>query len=136
MTVKVRLTAHRGVLVITTVDPDAPHPGWVPIGPGKIGCVLVDTRASLGASAEAIEWLRGVPRSHDAIGDVDWLDYGAKSKVFSWLGGPLALKRRGADGSRNHTVYADDCVTIPNDVPDEARAAIDSTAPENASVGE
>lgn len=125
---KVKLTVHRDVLVIETIDPETAYPGWTPIGPGRIGCVLEGTKAALGASDEALAWLRGVKRSGDAIGDVDWFDAGAKGKVFAWLGGPFATKRRGADGSRTHTVFPDDCVVIPNDVPADARAAIDRSA--------
>lgn len=123
---KVKLTVYKDVLVIETVEPENEnYPGWVPIGPGKIGCVLCNTKRGLGASQEALDWLGKVPRSRDAIGDVDWWACADGTKAFSWLGGVCSIKRRGAEGSRNYEVFKKDCVEIPNDVPEKAQKAID-----------
>lgn len=121
---KAKLTVHRDTLVITTFWPDATHPAWIPNGPGKIGCVLLDTAHHLGVSAEALAWLRKVPRSHDDLGDIDWWACDDGTKAFSWLGGPCAFRTR-SEGSRHYGVFERDCVLVPNDVPEEARAMID-----------
>lgn len=125
--VKVRLTVHRDVLVIETVSPDdANYPGWVPVGPGKIGCIIMNTKVALGASEEALAWLRGVKRSRDDIGDVDWFACGDGNKAFGWLGGLYSVKNRQAEGSRSYEVFPDDCVRIANEPPVEAKAAVDA----------
>lgn len=123
---KVKLTVFSDVLVIETVEPENEnYPGWVPVGPGKIGCVLCDTKRGLGASQEALDWLKGVKRSHDDIGDVDWFAVNDGTKAFGWIGGLCSLKSRGCDGSRSFQVFPEDCTIIPNDVPDEAKKAIE-----------
>ena len=123
---KVKLTVHRDVLVIETISPEEEdYPGWTPIGPGKIGCVIANTRKALGVSEEALEWLRGVQRSNDAIGDVDWWACNDGTKAFAWLGGVYSVKSRNSEGSRMYEVFPDDCVRIPNTPPQEARDAVD-----------
>lgn len=123
---KVKVHAYRGILIIETVDPDnKDYPGWVPAGDGKIGCVLVNTKTSLGISQEAMEWLEKVKASRDAIGDVDWWACGDGSYAFGWLGGPFALKGPDSTGSRNFKIAKDHCVSIPNNPPQEAMEAVD-----------
>lgn len=118
---KVRLTVHRDVLVIETVSPSDPdYPGWTPAGPGKIGCVIANTKSGLGVSAEALAWLRGVEKSRDSIGDVDWFACTDGTKAFAWLGGMYSVKRRGSEGSRSYEVFPEDCVIIPNEPPTDA----------------
>lgn len=134
MSAKVNLTAYRDTLVITTVDPEVPYPGWSLIGDSLINCSLDDTRAALGASREALDWFARVQPSNDDIGEIEWRDLGDGRKSFSWLGGPFRLVRfDGPDGlrlgPRGWCTFPDDCVVIPNDVPDDARAAIDRAAP-------
>jgi hypothetical protein len=125
---KVKLTVHRDVLVIETVEPENEnYPGWVPVGPGKIGCVLCDTKRGLGASKEALNWLQRVQRSHDDIGDVDWFACDNGTKAFGWIGGLCSLKDRDAMGSRTFQVFPEDCTVIPNDVPEEAKKVIART---------
>lgn len=125
--VKVRLTVHRDVLVIETVSPgETNYPGWTPIGPGKIGCVIANTKVALGASEEALAWLRGVKKSRDDIGDVDWFACVDGTKAFGWLGGLYSIKDRKAEGSRSYEVFPDDCVRIANQPPIEATRAVDN----------
>lgn len=125
--VKVRLTVHRDVLVIETVSPgETNYPGWTPIGPGKIGCVIANTKIALGASEEALAWLRGVKKSRDDIGDVDWFACADGTKAFGWLGGVYSIKDRKTEGSRSYEVFPDDCVRITNNTPAEAKAAVDN----------
>jgi hypothetical protein len=122
---KVKVCAYKGYLVIEVLHPESPQENWHPIGPGRIGCVLADSKTMLGVSAEALEFLRKVPRSHDAIGDVDWWACDNGRKAFSWIGGVKAIFGSNAEGSRKFTMYPDDCIGIPNVVPEEARAYID-----------
>lgn len=125
--VKVKLTVHRDVLVIETVSPDETnYPGWTPMGPGRIGCVITDTKVSLGASEEALAWLRGVKKSRDDIGDVDWFACNDGKKAFGWLGGVYSVKDRKAEGSRSYEVFPDDCVRIANEPPAAAVRAVDT----------
>ena len=131
MNVKVKLTEYKDRLVIETVDPEKEdYPGWTPIGPGRFGCVLAGSKTGLGASEEALAWLRGVKRGRDAIGDIDWFACNDDRKAFAWFGGFFRIVGRDAEGSRSYAVFADDCVSIPNDVPEGARDAIDAKAEE------
>lgn len=126
-TVKVRLTVYRDVLVIETVSPEETnYPGWVPIGPGTIGCVITNTKVSLGASEEALTWLQGVGKSRDDIGDLDWFPCGDGTKAFGWIGGVYSMKGRACEGSRSYEVFPDDCVRIANDPPIEATRVVDT----------
>jgi hypothetical protein len=107
------VTAHKGILIIDARIKEE-HPDWVPIGPGKIGCVLIDTKAHLGISKEALDLLEKIERSHDDIGDVDWFD-SVHGKCFAWLGSPKRfVNPDNTEGSRNHAVYRDDCTIISN----------------------
>lgn len=128
--VKVKITVHRDVLVIETQDIDNDdHPDWTPVGNGSLGCVLSNTKTWLGVSPEALEWLKTVPRSHDDIGDVDWFSTEKAGKCFAWLGGKKSLKTKNATGSQYYQVFPDDCILIPNDVPEEAIKIIDNNLP-------
>ena len=121
---KVKLTSHGDYLIIETVDPGKKHPDFVPAGGGRIGCVIMDTAKNVGASQEAIEWLRRVSRNHDDIGDVDSFKAGEKW-VFGWLGGVMNLKNiaDGLSGSRTFTADFPH-VKIRNDSPKAALEAI------------
>ena len=124
--VKVKLFAYRDVLVIETVNPDdANYPGWTLVGPGKIGCVIVNTKTALGISEDALAWLKGVKRSRDDHGNVDWWACNDGTKAFAWLGGLYSIKERGADGSRNYEVFPDDYVPVPNNPSQDAMDAVD-----------
>ena len=124
--VKVKLFAYRNMLIIETVNPEDPnYPGWVPAGGTKIGCVIANTKTALGISEDALEWLKGVKRSRDDIGDVDWWACNDGTKVFAWMGGVYSIKSRDADGSRHHEVFPDDYVPVPNNPSQEAMDAVD-----------
>jgi len=131
--VKVRVTAHRGLIVIEAVEPEKALDGWVPIGPGRLGSVICKTKNHLGVSDEALVLLKQVPRSLDCIGDLDWWLCEDGSHAFAWLG---ATKRIFAparmSGSRSYVVPEGHHVRIPNDVPADAQQAInDSLAMED-----
>jgi len=118
-----KVTCHNNVLVIEGPAPDFKHADWVPVGPGKIGCVLMDTAKHLGVSEEALKKVR---RSRDDIGDVDWFASHNNGHCFAWLGGLKAIFGEGAEGSRTYAVpEPGGYVVIPNDVPEEARRIID-----------
>lgn len=121
----VKVTAHRGVLIIETLIVGE-HPDWVPLGPDKIGCVLINTKAHLAVSEEAFAILETLPKSHDSIGDVDWAD-SSRGRVFSWLGGQNRfVDPLHSEGSRDHMVWRDDCTIVPNVSNPEAVGVIDA----------
>ena len=123
--IKVRLTVYCDRLCIETQEPFFEETDyWHPINDARIGCVLENTKERLGASQEAIEWLRAVKRSGDAIGDVDW-SRTKNGAAFSWMGGVKHIASPGAEGSRTFEVMPDECVIIPNDVPEGAKDFID-----------
>lgn len=126
--VKVRLTVYKDKLVIETVDPEKPYPGWTPHGEGNVGCMIQDTKNALGASREALEWLKAVKRSGDAIGEVMWIACSDGTKAFGWLGGVYRIGARGIDSCRKTQVYETECVIIPNESPKEAKEHIDATS--------
>lgn len=122
---KVKLTTYRGMLVIEALDPEKPHPDWVPSGKGKIGCLINGTKTALGVSDEALAMLRKVKRNTSAIGDVMWFDAGDDSMVFGWIGPTLQIFPDVPDGDRDYKVRDGHFVPIPNEAPDEARKLID-----------
>ena len=101
---KVKLHAYKGCLIIETLDPEVEHPDWTPFGPGRVGCVINNTKENLGVSPEALEFLKAVKPSRDAIGDVMWWETGASRDkcAFGWIGDVFAFKRPGSDGQRKN----------------------------------
>lgn len=131
--VKVKLTVWRDHLVIETQNPeDLTYPGWTPVGGTRIGCVIENTKVALGVSEDAFAWLEKVPKSRDAIGDVDWWACTDGMKAFAWLGGTKSIKSRECDGSHKYDVFPGDYVPIPNDPPKEAMVAVDAFIRENS----
>lgn len=85
---KVKITEYRGMVVIETLKPEADK-NFVPVGPGKVGSVLMNTGKHLGISKEALAFMKRLPKSSDDIGEVDaWST--ADKDCFAWLG---ALER-------------------------------------------
>lgn len=84
---------------------------------GQLGFVV--DAASVRFSPEAVEELRKVRKSHDAIGDVDVFRADDGMVVFSWLGGPKKIFRSGdVEGSRTYDpalLTPDPTVEIPED---------------------
>jgi len=129
---KVKVTAYKGLIVIEPIEPErgaSTKKGWVPIGPGRLGSVLCKTKGQLGVSREAFNLLRQVPRGTDCIGDLGWWECGDGSHAFSWFGSAYrVINPSKAIGDREYKVspaLLRDCETILNEVPDEAKAAID-----------
>jgi len=87
----------------------------------------MNTTNHLGVSEEALEWLKKVNRSNDAIGDVDWFKSNAQGYCFAWIGGSKSLFVAGIEGSRHYEVpVPGGYVVIPNDAPEGARKFLDA----------
>lgn len=122
---KTKVTVYKGFLIIDTPDPQKSE-GWVPNGPGKLGCVLMGTKERLAVSEEAIEALRKVKKGRDAIGDLMWFKANEKGHCFGWMGGPRrAVFLEHAQGDREFAVRDGEYVTVANDTPEVVRQAID-----------
>lgn len=126
---KVKLFAYKDILIIETQDLDKEHPDFVPYGENKdggfnIGCVLLNTEKNLGASKEAIKWLKDVKKSNDCIGDIDCFKQNDGVYVFGWLGGLYAVKQKKAEGSRSYTSDFP-YIEIENTIPEGAKTYID-----------
>lgn len=130
---KITLLAHRGHVVVV---PEAAvvDPTWVPSGNRDghcfLGSVLLDTRAHLHASQEALDLLARIKNGRDAIGDWDWWACDDGKHACSWFG-PIfrIVDPATAVGARGTRVFPDQATLIPNDVPpglaDEVDAALD-----------
>jgi len=129
---KVKVTAYKGLIVIEPIEPEkgaSTKEGWIPIGPGRLGNVLCTTKGRLGVSREAFNLLRQIPRGTDCIGDIGWWKCDDGTHAFSWFGTVYrVIDPVRCVGDREYKVspaLLTDCETILNEVPDEAKAAID-----------
>ncbi len=123
---KVRVTAYKGLLVIDTEPPFERTETFIPRGGTQIGCTLLGTKDQLGISEEALVLLQTVRKSHDAIGDLMWWKAGDQF-CFGWIGGVKSLKDPSiCEGDRDYGIHPGEYVTIPNDVPEGAKTAIDN----------
>lgn len=124
----VAIFGYKGCLVITTLQPEKKMEEWTPIGPGKIGCVIGNTKKNLGVSKEALELMGKVETCGDDIGDIDWFSVNDGTHAFGWIGGlNRVVNTKTAEAARGFKVYRDECVIIPNKVPEEAMKKIDET---------
>jgi len=120
---KVKVTAHKNYIIIEPLQFEEEKDKLYPVGNGRVGTVLIGTDKYLGMSKEAVENLKRIKKSSDAIGDVQAFT-SVKGDCFSWLGGMKAFfDVRKAEGDRDG-IKDIAHVTIPNDVPDQAMAAI------------
>ena len=120
---KVKVTEHKGVVVIETVElkQDA---DFVPAGGNKIGCHLANTGTHLGISKEALVIMKGYAVSHDDLGEVNAFISDDGVHRFSWLGGAKRLV--GPKAELSSTGFADiDYIEIPNEPPQEAIIAVE-----------
>ena len=123
---KVSVVAYKGKLVVC---PDKPEEGvdqnWWPTAPGKLGCVVGDTKNLLGCSKEALDLMRKVENGHDAIGDIDWWAVDDGTYAFAWFGAIYRIiDVATAIGARGFRPYPDQCTIIPNNVPKAAKEAV------------
>lgn len=122
---KVHVTAHQHFLCIEALEPEVPLEGWVPIGPGKIGCVIIDTKLHLGISMEAFQLIKKMKPGHDDLGDIDWFACADGKKAFGWIGGfKRIVNAETSDLGHNSSVFPTDCQTIKNLVPPAALEAM------------
>jgi len=128
MSLNARITAYLGVLVCETLATASNKDCSLSIdNPNRIGQVFMNTKETLGVSEEAIELLKKIPIGRDSIGDVDWFESSAQGDVFGWLGGPKTIKGpdlKELETARGFRIRS--YVSIPNDVPEDAKAYIDS----------
>lgn len=87
-----------------------------PKGEGQLGFVV--EAASVRFSPEAVEKLKTIQKTHDAIGDVDIFE-SVKGVIFAWLGGPKKIfKPEDVVGSRDYRpdlIVADPTVVVPEE---------------------
>lgn len=115
-TLKVKVVAYNNHLLIETLDADIYDKDFIPVGSGRIGCILNNINR-LGVSKEAYEILCQLEPSNDDIEDISWDETG-----FAWLGGIYSIK-----GSDISGTYMENYIEIPNIVSDEQTEAVDSS---------
>lgn len=124
---KVKVVAYKNRLVVV---PEAPEKDidkdWWPTGGGRSGCLLGDSEALLGISAEAFQLMKEIPRNDDERGDIGWWKCTDGKYVFSW-GGPIhrVIDPDKSEGDKDFRVRKGKFTLIPNEVPAEAVFAID-----------
>lgn len=125
-TIRVVFLLHRDALFTVVRDPDGEDKTWIPVGPTRIGSILINTKEHLGCSEEALEFLSKVRRGRDAIGDVDWFECYADGQTqgpcteaaFSWFGNiHRVFYLESAEASRNHRARRSQCTVVPNEPP-------------------
>ena len=137
---KVRVVAHGEHLVIVPHEPERGiGADWMPVGRGlrqlrqnlHVGSMLRDSKAMLGVSEEALVLMKSIGglvgglRASPGMGDLTWLRGDDGRYAFGWRGPVYALIRVSqCDIDAEFRVDRDACTIIPNDVPDEALAAI------------
>jgi hypothetical protein len=121
----VKVTTYENYLIIES-DPETMNEDWVPYGGSKFGCVIVNTNEHLGISSDALEILKKVKRSSDAIGDVDAWKTSDGIDCFSWIG-PCKhiIPIDSLEGSRDYDISTISYIDIPNDPPPVAINIID-----------
>jgi hypothetical protein len=129
--VKVKVVAYNGHIVLIPIEPEKDiGNGWYPTGGTRIGCVLLDTKHSLGVSDEAFELMRQIPAGPDAIGDLSWWACDDGTYAFSWFGAiHRVIDLSGTERARDFFVsdkLKQHCTMIPNDVPEAAKRIIDA----------
>lgn len=131
---KVKVVERRGYLVIKTLLP-AGDDNFVPYGGSKIGCVLIETDKFLGMSQEAVDLIKDLGSSGDALGDLQlWMSN--KGGCFGWLGPPDRLINPAwAELDRNGPVDIPH-FRISNEVAPEDLAEIDNAIDESQAEAE
>lgn len=125
------VTAYKGLLVLELrVEKSIPDEVVTALDtPGNLGHLIMDSGKNLGVSQEALVLLKQVRKGSGSLGDIDWFRSGDKA-VFGWMGGPYRLaKPADVEASRQFGIF--DYVSIPNDVPEGAREAIDNMSDED-----
>ena len=123
--IRVKVTSYKDNLIIETIKPDEDK-NFVPVGNGRLGCVLIDTKELLGMSEEAVKLMKTLPRNNDAIGDVSTWKTTEGQHCFAWFGNLKRLVDVKKCESDRDGIIDIDHITIPNEPPKEAIEAIDS----------
>jgi hypothetical protein len=123
---KARVVAYKGKLICELLVNKSDDDVATSIDtPGNLGQVICRSDINVGMSKEAVELLKQIKPGRDAIGSVDWFE-SVKGNVFAWFGGPKAvIDPADAVAARGYQVR-DSYVKIPNDVPEDAKAYVDS----------
>jgi len=121
---KVKVTEHKGVVVIETLDPKQ-DADFMPAGGSKIGCHLANTGKNLGISKEALAVMKGYMISMDDLGEVHAFISDDGVHRFSWLGGTKRLVGPKAElSAKGFTDISH--IEIPNEPPQEAITVIEN----------
>lgn len=120
---KIKVTSHRGFVIIDASEMQDGTPGWTPVGGGRIGSVSDARHVALSRAAYGLLCL--VPRGDDDIGDVMWWGT-CDAAHFGWLGGDCHILGPDAVGDRNYAPRGDVGDFIPNEPPPEAAEMIDA----------
>lgn len=124
MNLKVKVTTYKQNIIIETID-EKEDKNFVPAGGSRFGSVLIETDKFLGMSKEAVELLKTLKKSHDAIGDVTTWKTNDNRDCFGWIGGfKRIVNMTTAEGDRDGIIDIKH-VTIENDVPQEVIDIID-----------
>lgn len=102
---------------------------------GRIGCVVLNSRAQLRVSRAALKLMDTIRRNKDCIGDIDWWECNGgvgtptRSHAFSWFG-PIhrVIHVPTCEAARTFRVYPSQCTVIPNRLTKEMSAALGSKA--------
>ncbi|MFA5489963.1 MAG: hypothetical protein WC284_12200 [Candidimonas sp.] len=97
--------------------------------PDRFGQVIMNSAKNVGISAEALALLQTLKKGTGSLGDIDWFRAEDGDGVFGWIGAVRAIfDPKNCETSRD---YRSDLghVVIPNDVPDQAKEAIDVHLP-------
>lgn len=126
----VKLLAYKNHIIV--IPSSLTHEdAWIPSGNRAghffMGSVLLDTKAHLLASMEAIALLQEIRIGDDAIGDWDWFKDGNGKCHCGWFGAIFRIiNPRTAEAARGAQVYIDHVTIVPNDVDANLAAEIDA----------
>lgn len=103
-----------------------------PMKPGQLGFIIKSECVDI--QPKALDLLKTIPKSCDAIGDVDIEKYSDGRITFSWLGGPMqVLDPKQVSGSRDYDpslIAAKEGVETPKDFIDYIDTRISKTGAE------
>jgi len=131
----VQVFAYKSVIGINAIEIDSNEENGYNVSdaiinditqPGQLGCVADASKCDF--SQEAIDLLKKVKPSRDAIGDVDIYKDSTGSVIFAWLGTPMHMIDTSDDvsGSRDYDISAlDNVVVVPNNPPENFIVAVD-----------
>ncbi|MCA9231758.1 MAG: hypothetical protein KDA57_13995 [Planctomycetales bacterium] len=96
---------------------------------GVIGQIVIGSKEFVGISPEAYALLETVKPGRDNMGDLDWFKVDDGRYCFAWFGSPYRVvdpHHPDFEAAANFAVHPGEFVSVPNDVPDEAKEVIDA----------